>query len=353
MAQKTVRVGVVGTGGIARAQITALKKIANVEITALADIRLEACEQVKKDLDLPAAKALKSWQELVKLPDVDAVTVCTPNGMHRDPVVAALKAGKHAMVEKPIGMNAKEGREMCDAAKKARKVFTIGFQQRFRPDVQFVTRCVKDGVLGDIVYCRTQWLRRRGIPSWGVFGRKDLQGGGPMIDIGVHALDMAHYIAGRPAPIAASGSCYTYLGNKKPEATPPWGEWDWKTYTVEDLAVGFVRFKGGLTMTVESSFAAHIQEESFSIQIMGTKGGALIGGPDKVKVFTDMSGKMVNITPSFLPNDDCFAVKMQKWIAVIRGEEKNDAPGEDGLMIQKILDAIYLSSEKGCEVKIK
>lgn len=353
MAQKTVRVGVVGTGGIAGSQIKALKKIAGVEIVALADIRAEACEKAKQELDLPQAKVFTEWKLLVTQPDIDAVTVCTPNSLHCAPVVAALKAGKHTMVEKPIAMNAKEGQKMCDAAQQAGKVFSIGFQQRFRPDVQYVTRCVNDGLLGDIVYCRTQWLRRRGIPSWGVFGRKELQGGGPMIDIGVHALDMAHYIAGRPAPIAASGSCYTYLGNKKPEATASWGEWDWKTYTVEDLAVGFIRFKGGLTMTVESSFAAHIQEEAFSIQIMGTKGGAMIGGPDKVKIFTDMNGKMVNITPAFLPADDCFAIKMQKWIAVIRGEEKNDAPGEDGLMIQKILDAIYLSSEKGREVTIK
>ena len=143
------------------------------------------------------------------------------------------------------------------------------------------------------------------------------------------------------------------MGNKKPETTPPWGEWDWKTYTVEDLAVGFVRFAGGLTMAVESSFIAHIQEDILSIEVMGTKGGAIVGGPEKVKIFTDMSGKMVNITPAVLPNDDCFAIKMQKWIAVIRGEEANDSPGEDGLMIQKILDAIYLSSEKGREIAIK
>ncbi len=353
MAKKKVRVGVIGAGGIAGSQIKALKEVEGVEVVALADVRAEACDKIKADHNLPDAKSFSDWKQLIKEPGIDAITVCTPNILHKAPVIAALNAGKHVMVEKPLAMNAKEGQAMCDAAKKSGTVFTIGFQQRFRPDIQYVTRCVKDGMFGDIIYCRTKWMRRRGVPPWGVFGRKDLQGGGPMIDIGVHALDMAHYIAGRPAPIAASGACYTYMGNKKPETTPPWGEWDWKTYTVEDLAVGFVRFANGLTMAVESSFIAHIEQDILSIEVMGTKGGAIVGGPEQVKIFTDIGGQMVNVTPSSLPENKSFAIKMHKWIAVIRGEEENDAPGEDGLMIQKILDAIYLSSERGKEVTIK
>jgi len=350
---KTIRVGIIGTGGIARSHVNALKEVPGVEITAIADIKPEIVAKFKADLGLDKAVEYTDWKKLVVDKNVDAVNVCTPNGLHKDNVIAALKAGKHAIVEKPLAMNAKEGALMCAAAKAAKKTLTIGFQQRFRPDVQYIARLVKDGVLGDIVYCRAQWLRRRGIPSWGVFGRKDLQGGGPMIDIGVHALDMAHYICGKPAPLTASGACYTYLGDKKPEATPPWGEWDWKTYTVEDLAVGFLRFKGGLSMTIESSFAAHIEEEAFRLQVMGTKGGAMIGsGITGVKVFTDISGKMVNMQTAHLPNDDCFKVKIKNWIAVCRGEMVNDAPGEDGLMVQRLLDGVYNSSEKGKEVDI-
>jgi len=351
---KTIRVGVIGTGGIARAHVNALKEIPGVEITALADIKADVAAKFKADCQLDKAAVYSDWKKLALDKNVDAITVCTPNGLHKDNVIGALKAGKHAMVEKPIAMNAKEGKMMCDAAKLAKRTLTIGFQQRFRPDAQYIARLVKDGVLGDIVYCRAQALRRRGIPPWGVFGIKALQGGGPMIDIGVHILEMAHYVCGRPAPLTASGACYTYLGDKKPEATPPWGEWDWKTYTVEDLAVGFLRFKGGLSMTVESSFAAHMEEEDiFRLQIMGTKGGAIIGtGANGVKVFTDISGKMVNMQTPWMPKDECFKVKMGNWIAVCRGEMENDASGEDGLMIQRLLDGVYASAEKGKEVDI-
>ena len=362
---KTTRVGIIGTGGISRAHMNGIKDIPGVEVVALADLKPEITGKFKADFKLgDNVKEYIGWQKLVAAGGLDAVSICTPNGVHCAPAVAALKAGMHVICEKPLAMNAKEGKMMCDAAKASGKTLTIGFQQRFRPDVQYVAKLVKDGVLGDIVYCRTQYLRRRGIPSWGVFGNKKLNGGGPMIDIGVHALDMAHYICGRPAPLTATGACHTYIGNRKPDTTAPWGEWDWKTYTVEDLATGYIRFKGGLSMVIESSFAAHVPEtESLAIQVMGTKGGAMIGsamgsavggmaGAGGVRVFTDFHGKMINMQTPWLPGDDCFKVKIQNWIAVCRGEMENDAPGTDGLMVQRLLDGVYNSAEKGRELDI-
>ncbi|MFW6161198.1 MAG: Gfo/Idh/MocA family protein [Planctomycetota bacterium] len=206
------------------------------------------------------------------------------------------------------------------------------------------------GELGDIVYVRAQALRRRGIPPWGVFGRKELQGGGPLIDIGVHILEVSHYLIGKPTPVAASAATYTYLGDRKPEATSPWGDWDYKTYTVEDLACGFVRFEGGTTLCIESSFAAHIEKNIFSTTLMGTKAGARWGGGGGI--FTDYVGKMVNIEPQVFEKEQGFARKMQNWIDTVRGGH-NEAPGEDGLVVQKILDALYKSSEKGKEVAIR
>ncbi len=346
----TIRVGVIGAGGIADTQVNYLKGIANVQVVALADVRAGVCEKMIEKNGLGAARVFHDYNALLAMKDLDAVTVCTPNAMHVDPVVKALKSGRHVMVEKPIGMNAREGALMCAAAKKAGKVFSIGFQHRYRPEVQYVRGLIAEGQFGDIVYARAQALRRRGIPSWGVFGQKELQGGGPMIDIGVHILEMTHYLLGKPKPLAASGTCWTYLGDRKPSATAPWGDWDWKTYTVEDLAAGFVRFEKKIALTVESSFAAHIEKDVFQTQIMGTRGGCVIGD-DGLRVFMDMGGKMVNLTPSFIGSADPFKVKMQKWIDAIRGAA-NESSGEDGLTIQRILDAIYTSSQKGREVAI-
>ena len=220
MSEKRVRVGFIGSGGIAGTHIGYLKTVPGVEIIALSDSVQAAMDARIKQHDLKDVKTFTDYRQMLKLKDIDAVSVCTPNYLHYKPTVDALRAGKHVLVEKPMAMNAREAQAMCDAAKKAKKVLTIGFQQRFRPDAQFVRRAVAEGQFGDIVYCRAQALRRRGIPSWGVFGRKDLQGGGPLIDIGVHIIELTHFLIGKPKPVAASSQVYTYLGDKKPEGEP-------------------------------------------------------------------------------------------------------------------------------------
>ncbi|NQT87449.1 Gfo/Idh/MocA family oxidoreductase [bacterium] len=348
---KKIRVGFIGAGGIAGAHIKWLKPVANVEVVALSDPSTKAMAAQIAEHELDGCKTFTDYTQMLKMKDIDAVSVCTPNWLHYKPTVAALKAGKHVMVEKPMAMNAREAQKMVDVAKARGRVLTIGFQMRFRPDTQFVKRAIDEGQLGDILYVRVQALRRRGIPSWGVFGRKDLQGGGPLIDIGVHIIEMSHYLMGKPKPVAASAVTHTYMGDKKPDATSNWGPWDHKTYTVEDLAAGFVRFDNGMTMSVEATFAAHIEEDVFGTTLMGTKGGASIGfGPPKV--FTDWCGKMVNMEPKVVGKDENFSVKMRSWIETIRGA-KNPAPGEDGVMVQKILDGLYRSGERGREVAIK
>ncbi len=348
---KKVRVGFVGAGGIAGTHIRWLKPLEDVEVVALADPAPGACERQIQNHDLQGAKAFADYKDMLKMKDLDAVSVCTPNWLHKKPVIDALKAGKHVMVEKPMAMNAREAKAMCEAAKQAKKVLTIGFQHRFTPAAQFVKQAIADGMLGDVLYCRAHALRRRGIPSWGVFGRKELQGGGPLIDIGVHIIEMSHYIMGKPKPVAASAACHTYLGDKKPAATAPWGDWDWKTYTVEDLATGYIRFENGATMTIEASFAAHIERDEFNSVFMGAKAGAVVDG-GSARLFTDMAGKMVDITPKVFEKEEAFARKMRYWIEAIRGGE-NQAPGEDGLMVQQILDALYASAEKGKETPIR
>lgn len=171
-----------------------------------------------------------------------------------------------------------------------------------------------------------------------------------MIDIGVHIMEMAHYIMGSPRPISASGACHTYIGNKKSTTVSKWGPWDHKTYTVEDLAIGFVRFDDGSSLQIESSFAAHIEKDVHSIQIMGTEGGATY---DPLKIFCDDGGYMVNLEPAFIANRDGFDYKMRHFVDCVRGDKTCEAPGEDGLLIQKIIDAVYKSAELQKEVAIK
>jgi len=345
---KKVRVGFIGTGGIADYQASFLKKMADVEILAGADVSKKALETFAGKHGVPHAFA--DYKEMLKLKALDAVSVCTPNYLHKAPVIAALRAGKDVMVEKPMAMNAREAQAMVDAAKQARRKLVVGFQFRFSPEAQALKTCVDDGQIGKPLYARVQALRRRGIPSWGVFGRKDLQGGGALIDIGVHMIELAHYLIGSPDAVAASAAAFTYLGNKPSDVLCAWGNWDHKTYTVEDLAVGFVRFANGAVMSVESSFVAYIEQDVFNVQIMGEKGGFTYSPP---KVFRDEAGLMVNVELAYVGAWESMQRKIENWIAYVRGEADTEAPGEAGVAVQKILDGLYRSAEKGKEVSIR
>jgi len=344
---KTVRVGVIGTGAIALRQAQRLAQIEGVEIVAGCDISEANLKTFTKTY--PVRRTFADFREMVQMPDLDAVTICTPNFLHKDPTVAALRAGKHVLVEKPMAMNAREAQEMVDAEKKSSVTLTMGFQFRLGPQVQALKKFVDAGRLGKVLFARCQALRRRGIPSWGVFGRKELQGGGPLIDIGVHIMECAHYLMGEPRPVAAGAQMFTYLGDKEPQALCPWGPWDWKTYTVEDLAVGLIRFDNGAVMSVESSFVAHVKEDVFNFQLMGEKGGCTY---HPTVVYTDEEGSMVNIEPSYVGRWESMDRKIDDWIARVRGEGQTQCPSEAGLNVQKMLDGLYASAAAGKEVPI-
>ena len=348
MAKKKLRVAFIGAGGIAGAHMRYLKDMEDVELVAASDVVAQSVESRCEEFGI--GEAFTDYKKMLKSVKPDAVSVCTPNGLHAPCSIAALNAGAHVIVEKPLAMNAREGQKMLDAAKKNRRKLVIGFQYRFDSKTTFIKNAIDKGQMGKVLYARVHALRRRGIPNWGVFGRKDLQGGGPMIDIGVHALEMTHFVMGSPKPVAASGSTYTYLGDKKTDVVSQWPNWDYKTYTVEDLAVGMIRFENGATLNLEASFAAHIEKDAWNSTIMGEKGGASWDPPG---LFSDENNYMVNTEPNWLPNSDAFGAKMRNFVDHVLHNQPTMAPGEHGLMVQKMLDGIYESAAKGKEVAIK
>ncbi len=352
MAKRKLRVAFIGAGGIAGAHMKQYALMDDVEMVAMADISTEGMARWGKEYDIQ--DAFTDYKEMLRKVGPDAVSVCTPNGLHAEASIAALRAGADVLVEKPLAMNAREGQRMLDTADKTGQKLVIGFQQRFDPRAQFMKNAVDSGRLGSVLFGRVQALRRRGIPNWGVFGRKELQGGGPLIDIGVHVLEVTHYVMGSPRPVAASGSVYTYLGNRKSNVACQWPNWDHKTYTVEDLAVGQIRFENGATLHVESSFAAHIEKNFSNFQLMGEKGGANF---DPIQLYTDDNGYMINSEPGWLPrNQDfgsIFGIKMRNFVDHSLYGKPTMAPAEHGLMVQKMMDGIYASAERGKEVSIK
>ncbi|MEK7414213.1 MAG: Gfo/Idh/MocA family oxidoreductase [Planctomycetota bacterium] len=358
MATKPLQYAFIGTGMISHAHAKGLALLGkDVEFVAACDPNAASLEKFQAAW----GKHIRTYKTCAAMlraeKKIDAASVCTPNGMHRDPTIAALKAGVHVIVEKPMAMNAKDARAMQDAAIKAKRHLTIGFQWRFDSRSQMIRKQVDAGEFGKILYVRVQALRRRGIPNWGVFGQKKLQGGGPMIDIGVHCAEMAHFMMGSPKPISANGACWTYMGDKPMKAACMWPNWDYKTYTVEDLAVGNVRFANGAMMSIEASFCAHIEKDIWNVTIMGEKGGATW---ETGMVHKDQDGYMWNMTPAHLnkagPEGDWTHVqnlKMKNFIECIRDKKPDIADGEHGVMVQQILDGIYASAKAGKEVKIK
>ena len=348
MATRKLRYGFIGAGGIAGAHLRDLVRRDDVELVAMADVSEAAMHRHKEQFGISGMYA--EWPEMLAAENLDAVSVCTPNKLHEQPVIDALNAGCHVLCEKPLAHSAEAGERMVAAAEANGRKLVIGFQYRYHARTQYLRRAFDAGAFGKVLYARVRAIRRRGIPNWGVFGRKDLQGGGPLIDIGVHVLEMAHYAMGSPAPASATADMFTYIGNQPSnQIESAWKGWDHETYTVEDLAVGRIRFANGAVAHVEAAFACH-GEDAWNFELMGDAGGARWDPP---RIYKDEHGHMVNTEPGWLSKESMFSRKMNNFVDHCLYDKPTLAPGTDGLAVQRMLDALYRSAEdSGREVAI-
>lgn len=334
-----MKVGIVGTG-ICRMHASGFKKCEDVEIKTVCDVNTERAEEFAKDYDIK--NICSDYHELFADPEIEAVTVGVPNALHAPIVIDAFEAGKHVMCEKPISICAEDARKMVEAGKKSGKIFMMGFNNRFRGDTQLLKKCIENGDLGEIYYAKTGWLRRKGIPGMGGwFTTKALSGGGPLIDLGVHVLDLALWLMGNPKPVYVMGSSYAKFG---PEIAKQNGG----TYDVEDLATGMVKLENGATVFVEASWASHVERERIYTQLVGTKGGAEV---DPLRIYTDINGSTANIEMSY-PIVSGHEMEIVHFVECIKEGKTPIATGEHGLHIQLILDAIYESTVTGKGIEI-
>ncbi len=351
--QEPIGIAIIGSGGIAQGvHLPAYAKLRDegkVKILAVSDANPETAKAAAEKFAVPNQFA--DYKEMLQLKEIDAVNICTPNFLHKQPTIDALNAGKHVLVEKPIALNAVEGQEMVDAAHRNKKKLQVALNVRFGSVPQSVKRFIKDGKIGDIYYARAQALRRRGVPGWGVFTQKDKQGGGPLIDIGVHILDLTLWLMGYPEPASVSGTSYTKFGTRE-GVLGLMGQWDPKKYTVEDFAVGLVKFKNGATLVLESSFIANIEKDVMRTDIIGTEGGATVDpfNQANTKIFREESGTLTDTQLAFLPNVGTHEAEIRSFVQAIIDDTPVEVPGEQGLMVSRILDAIYASSEQRREI---
>jgi len=342
-----LRIGLIGCGAIAKGKhLPGWAGVPNVEVVASCDIVEERNIEAREQFGIK--RTFADYNEMLSSCQLDAVDICTPNDVHMPAAIAALRAGRHVLVEKPIGRNAEEAARMVEAARDAGCKLMVAQCQRFRGDAGVLKRYIEAGELGEIFYARVQTLRRRGVPSWGVFIDKEKQGGGPLIDIGVHMLDLALWFMGHPKPTAVSGVTYEGLG-KREGTFGVWGPWDYKNYTVEDFAAGLVRFENGATLVIESSFIANIEKDIFDCALLGTEGGAAFS---PLKIFKEKHGALLDVSPVNLPQVDAFRAELTAFAQSVRDDTEPPVPGEQGLLMMKIIDGIYQSAKLGREVHI-
>jgi predicted dehydrogenase len=306
------------------------------------------------------ARTYREYSEMLAQPDIDAVSVCVPNALHAPVTIAALRAAKHVLVEKPLARNAAEGQQMIDEAEKAGKVLMVAFNHRQRSDVQWLKQYVDSGALGKIYYAKAYWMRRQGIPgigSW--FVSKEHAGGGPLIDLGVHILDIAMYLLGEPQPLAVSANTYAEFG---PRGLKGWG---WKratgasvAYEVEDLATAFVRLSGGATLLLEASWATHgSYGDDYGVVLYGSEGGAELdirnyGHENTVRLFTDANGLPFNSTPRIPRGEAGHSEVVRRFVAAALEGGPQIPSAADGLRRALVIDACYASAAEGREVRI-
>lgn len=349
---KKWKIAIIGVGGISEMHIASYLRNPDVELYAFCDINEKRLHEMGEKYGISRLYTDKD-EMLRALPEIDAVSVCTWNSAHAPCAIAALNAGKHVLCEKPMATCAAEAQEMLDAAKKAGKLLMVGFVRRYERGSTLLRQLVSQDFFGELYYAKATYLRRNGNPG-GWFGDKSRSAGGPLIDLGVHVIDLTRYLMGNPRPVSVYGATFQKLFNRPNIITP-------KAYNstsagpndicdVEDLASAMIRFDNGAVLQVEASFSLNLKEDTGSVQLFGTKGGARLS--PELELYSEMNGVMTNVTPVCPP--ESFNLEFQEeinhFVHCFSTGEPCRSPAEDGVQIMRILDAVYESGRTGHEV---
>lgn len=359
---RKLRIGIIGTGGIAGSHIASYKKQPDVEVVAGADLIPGKAEKFFKDNEVEA-KAFTDYKEMIDTMNLDAVSVCTYNRTHAECTIYALEHGLPVLLEKPMTVTLEEAIAIREAEKKSGKIVSVGFQPRFDANMQMIKKIVQSGELGRIYYVQTGGGRRHGIPvSWSeTFIENDKAGLGALGDIGCYSIDLVMNALGNPKPLTVTGTATDYFGTT-PEAYAQVGKPECaKKFSVDDFASAYIRLEGGIILDFRIAWYMHLDTPGDTI-IMGTKGSLRIPSTDcwngsfnkPMTIYHDVAGEPVETVIPLLPaTPDLFDRKIRSFLnAVITGSEA-PVPTSQIIYNQAILDGIQRSSDCGHEVEIE
>lgn len=350
---KIIRVGMIGAGAISSSHCSGVNSHPQAKVMAVADLSKKRASELAAEFKIE--RQYNRWEKLVADPELDAITIGLPNALHAPVAIAALKAGKHVMLDKPFALNAQEAAAVIQTAKQARKVFMLGMNQRFTPAVQALHTMIGRGDLGEVFHAKAYWTRRGGSPKFGTwFCHKAESGGGGMLDIGVHALDITLYMMNNFKPVSVSGRVYTKFGNRG-IGEGGWGKSDRGKliFDVDDSAFAFIKFANGATLELNATWVLPMEpRERMNVELFGSEGGATVN-PFKAFRYGKHAGEYEIYEPQGIQVDYPNGNRHANWIDVILGLGKPATPPAQSLVVQKIIDAVYQSSATGREVRLK
>lgn len=361
MHDPTLRVGIIGVGWAGQQHLAAYHALPNVEIVAIAGKEQELLGSLGEQYG--ATMLFEDWEELVELPELDAISIAVPTFLHAPIAIAALKRGLHVLSEKPLARNAVEGQQMVDTARATGRVLDVVFNHRLRGDVQALADVIHRGELGRPYYAKASWMRRRGIPllgSW--FTNHEMSGGGPLADIGVHVLDYALFLLGEPRVTSVSAVTYSELGHRgmggmKRETA----DQSISPFEVEDFASAFIRLEGGGTLMLETSWAAfRSPTDLIDFSVLGTDGGAELKAVGATKaavgdlrVYRDVDGEIADYAPTAEPGR-AHAGVVENFVRVLRTRDEWGAnDGSLALKRARVIDACYQSAAEKREITVE
>lgn len=338
---KKLKMAIIGAGQIAQVtHIPNYKRNKEVELVAICDNNLETAKYAAQKFDMDAYYS--SHIELLDHAKPDAVTVCVPNKFHCQIVKDALLHGCHVLCEKPPAITAKEAREMEALAREKNLLLSYGFHFRHSEQVVLLKQMIEQQEMGEIYHAEVKWNRRRGIPGWGNFTSKEMQGGGPLIDIGAHMLDVALYLMGYPEIAYVSANASDRLGKKSTVGLM--GTWDVEKFTIEDGLFGFVQFKNGSSLQIQTSFALNCKErDERKVFLFGSKAGASVF---PLEIYGEERGQLSNRDYPFMEMNDLHEKSSINFANACLGKEKLLVTAEQGSYIQELVCTLYQSAER-------
>lgn len=351
---KPVQIAVIGTGSISSFHLASYKNNPNANIYAVCDLNEERAKQAAEKYG--ATKVYTDYRELLADPVIEAVSICTWNNTHAEISIAALEAGKHVLVEKPLCRTVEEALRVQEAVTASGKLLQVGFVRRYDSNAQLLRAMADRGEFGEIYFAKASTIRRLGNPG-GWFSDIERSGGGPLIDIGVHVIDLCWYMMGRPKPVSVSANTYRKLGNRSNVRHLSFyqaADYDANKNTVEDMANALIRFENGASLLVDVSFTLHAKSNEGAVKLYGEKGGFEID-PETV-IVTEQNDTILNVYPQTdnkgFHFDGAFQNEINHFIDCVSNGTTPLSPVEDGVEMMKILIAIYESAAKGAEVRL-